>query len=315
MQAMAQQENNKEQQRERAEKQRESNDNEEIVIRQKADKDIKVTVEVKDGQVKVNGKPLSEFNDDNVVIRKRKANDAETRMLYRSPSPFRGGTSEYNNLLRGFEDSQKPFLGVQSEKDENGARITRITAGSAAEKAGLKEGDIITNVEGNKIEGPEDLTEVIGKLKPEDKASITIRRGKKEEKMTATLGKRQGLTSVFPENFNFSRDFNFDMISPDGNKTLWPGSVRLGIRAQDTEDGKGAKVLNVDDESNAEKAGIKEGDIITEFDGKAINSATELVEAAKAAREKNNIKIRYTRDGKNQEVEVKIPKKLKTANL
>jgi serine protease Do len=91
--------------------------------------------------------------------------------------------------------------------------------------------------------------------------------------------------------------------------------LKFGIRAQDTEDGKGVKVLDVDDESTAAKAGIKEGDIITRFDGKEINSATALTEAAHAAKEKASVKISLIRDGKTQEVEVHVPKRLRTADL
>jgi serine protease Do len=71
----------------------------------------------------------------------------------------------------------------------------------------------------------------------------------------------------------------------------------------------------VEEESNAKKAGIKEGDIITEFDGKAVENATELAELAREAREKNNIRVKVTRDGKSQDLEIKVPKKLKTATL
>jgi serine protease Do len=93
------------------------------------------------------------------------------------------------------------------------------------------------------------------------------------------------------------------------------GRPRLGIKAQDTEDGKGVKVLGVDDESAADKAGIKEDDIITEFDGKKVNNAEELANAAREAKDKPSVKITFNRDGKTQTVEVKTPKKLRTANL
>ncbi len=85
--------------------------------------------------------------------------------------------------------------------------------------------------------------------------------------------------------------------------------MKFGIKAQDTEEGKGVKVLDVDDESAAAKAGIKEGDIITRFDGKEINSATALAEAARAAKEKASVHVSILRDGKPQEIEVKVPEK------
>ena len=73
--------------------------------------------------------------------------------------------------------------------------------------------------------------------------------------------------------------------------------------------------MDVQDESLAEKAGIKEGDIITDFNEKPIKSADDLVEQARAARELNSIKVKLLREGKSENIEIKIPKKLKTANL
>ncbi|HXB28269.1 MAG TPA: hypothetical protein VNW49_00535, partial [Puia sp.] len=44
----------------------------EIVIRQKGDKDAKVTLEIKNGDFFINGKPLEKFDDQNIIIEKRK---------------------------------------------------------------------------------------------------------------------------------------------------------------------------------------------------------------------------------------------------
>jgi serine protease Do len=118
--------------------------------------------------------------------------------------------------------------------------------------------------------------------------------------------------------FKQLEDFDFQI---EGNG--FPGQFygfsgskpRLGIKAQETEDDKGLKVLTVDEESAAAKAGVKEGDIITSFDGTAVNNIDKLRELSVGALQKNNFKITVLRDGKSQELEVKIPKKLKTANL
>jgi serine protease Do len=111
---------------------------------------------------------------------------------------------------------------------------------------------------------------------------------------------------------NMNRNFNFN---GDNIYSYSYGRPRLGIKAQDLEEGKGAKVLDVDDESPAEKAGIKEGDIINEFDGNPVENADDLAKLARENREKYTYKIKLTRDGKQQEVEIKIPRKLKTADL
>lgn len=110
------------------------------------------------------------------------------------------------------------------------------------------------------------------------------------------------------------RDFK-RMMPPGYNFSNGPQSGRLGIRAQDTEDGRGAKVLFVDGESVAAKAGIKEGDIITNFDGQSVKDATSLAAAARESRVKPTVKVSVLRDGKTLELEVKNPRKLKTADL
>src|SRR5581483_6470281 len=138
------------------------NDNEEIIIKKKGDKDTKVTIEIKDGEVMVNGKPLDEFDDDNVVIRKGRA------FSYTPGSPFRGqsGALAYKNNYNYNFNSNAAFLGVVTEKTEKGVKVEEVNEGSGAEKAGLKQGDIITKIDDDAITNPEVLTKVIHKHKP-----------------------------------------------------------------------------------------------------------------------------------------------------
>jgi serine protease Do len=89
----------------------------------------------------------------------------------------------------------------------------------------------------------------------------------------------------------------------------------LGLSVQDTEDGKGVKVIEVDDEGTAKKAGIKANDVITEVDGKAVKSADEVAKIVRESKDKASLMFKLQRDGKTQNIEVKIPKKLKTADL
>jgi serine protease Do len=297
----------------------------EIIIRKKSDKDSKVTVEIKDGQVTVNGKPLEDFDDENVTVRKR----GTTVTINGVHSPFRsqGGAWSYGDHdapAFNFSDSKGAFLGVSTGESKAGAEVEEVTDKSAAEKAGLKKGDVITKIDNESVFSQEDVSKQILKHKPEDKVTITYKRDGKEQKTTATLGKRSGAFAFNGDNFTMpampampvmpNMDFNWD-----GNNGLrglaMSGRPRLGIKAQDTEDGKGVKVLDVDDESAAGKAGIKEDDIITEFDGKTVNSADELADAARGAKEKTSVNVKLKRDGKVQSVDIKTPKKLKTANL
>lgn len=301
----------------------------EIIIRHKTDKDAKVTIEIKDGQTYINGKPASEYQDANLSISRRKIKTKldgpfgiieDDNDLAIAPSPFRrGGTWNYSEKrLMG----NKAFLGVTSLKPENGpegAKIGEVSSGSAAEKAGLKQGDLITKVDDITIDGPESLADAIARYKPEDKVTITYTRDGKEQKAAAVLGKGKDVT-VYGFNMSPDAEFyrNFKGLTPPGNfdfKSSLDNSPRLGIHAQDTEDGKGVKILDVDDESAAAKAGLKEGDIIIRWDGSAVNSATELARMAREGRAKPSVHVDLLRGGKTLSLDVKIPRKLKTADL
>src|SRR5687768_13215484 len=205
-----------------------ADENKQIIIQQKGDKNAKVTVEIKDGEVKVNGKPLSEFKDDDITVRVE--TDGAVRAYVRSPFRSGGNSVIYND--NDLFNSNRPILGVMTENHEDGARITSVTKGSGAEKAGLKSGDIINRINDIKVENAQDLTEAVAKFKPEEKITVRIKRDNKTENVTATLGKRQGAVSMFPstdmENFRYRFD-NMDGVTAFGSN-----QGRLGIKAQDT---------------------------------------------------------------------------------
>lgn len=78
--------------------------------------------------------------------------------------------------------------GAWLQKGENGEAA--VSAGSAAEKAGLKEGDIILEFNGEKITEDNILSEIIMKYNPGDKIDLKILRGGKEMMVAVTLGER-----------------------------------------------------------------------------------------------------------------------------
>ena len=232
-------------------KEKTKSNNDEIIIKRKTSKDTKVTIEIKGDDVLVNGKPVDEYSDDDISIRKRKSVSILT-----PGSPFRGQSGSWNSIDGDFFYGEDvAFLGVVTEKSAKGAKIEEITKESAASKSGLKEGDVITKIDETKIEDPDDLTRAIRKHKPEEKATITYERDGKENKATVTLGKRKnatvyGLTTPPPGADAFWHEGQLGSVFNYG------GRARLGIKAQDTEDGKGVKVLDVEEESAAEKAGL-----------------------------------------------------------
>jgi serine protease Do len=280
---------------------------ESITVRKKGDSKEKITIVVDGEKVSVNGKPIEGFKDENVeIIRNRNVQGYKVATFPRV-KPVAGVRAPmdiaYNyNFDGGIGTSfssggNKAQLGVHTEKDEKGARITSITKGSAAEKAGLKKYDIIKKINDTKVENDNDLYEAIGKFKPEDKVTVTYIRDGVEATATATLQKNKTISWASGDTF-----FAY-------------GKPRIGLQVQDVEEGDGVKVLDVDDDTPAAKAGLKENDVITEVNGKDLKNVDEFRTASKDLKDGDVLKVKYKRDGKSTTTEIKIPKKLKTANL
>jgi serine protease Do len=288
---------------------------EQIIITKRGDSNDKVVVEINGDKVTVNGKPVEDLKGDDISVNIHKLG--------------RGSSFSYNwngNENMFFNQNENTaMLGVVTEKAEGGVTITDVTDESGAEKAGLKEDDIITKVDGKQIDDPDDLTKIIRDHKPGDKVNITYLRDKKERTTTAELTKWKGA------GFNaLARIPNMDWnvispkieampkmkMSPYGQYySLLDNRPRLGLSVQDTDDGKGVKVIDVDDEGNAQKAGVKENDVIIAVNDKEVNSADEVARIVRENRDKPSVMLKIKRDGKTQNIEVRMPRKLKTADL
>ncbi len=85
---------------------------------------------------------------------------------------------------------ERPFLGVQLADDDNGAQVAEVTSGSPAAAAGLKQGDVITEVDGKQATSADDVRRAVAAGEPGDKLELTVRRDGASTTATATLGKR-----------------------------------------------------------------------------------------------------------------------------
>ena len=299
-------------------KEEKKKETEHIIITRKGDKDEKVVIEINGDKVTVNGKAVDDKNSDITVQRTR-----DNHVWAYSGGVANGVWNDNFALFNG--DDDRAMLGVTTEANDKGALIKTVTKDGGAEKAGLKAGDIIKKIGDAKIEGPDDLSAAIRKNKPGDKVSITFLRDGKEQTVTAELVKWKGFKAygIGQQNYNLNLDIPSIVetphmrLSPSINGTYsWSGGApRLGLSVQDTDDGKGAKVIDVDEDGNAFKAGLKEDDILTEIDGKAVNSADEVAKVVRESKDKVSVNVKLLRQGKTENITVKIPRRLKTANL
>lgn len=87
-------------------------------------------------------------------------------------------------------EARRAFLGIQPnmERTDPGVELSVVQAGSAAEKAGLKTGDVLTAFEGKKIDNFDELRAAITRRAPGDRVKLTILRGKEELEIECELG-------------------------------------------------------------------------------------------------------------------------------
>lgn len=300
-------------------------DKKEIVIEEsKGGKTEKTVIVVNGDKVTINGKPAEEYKgkkhiviDDDIII---DGNTVITPGAPRPPRPPRVAFSPGGN--------PRAFLGVVSEKTDKGVKLTEVVEESAAAKAGLKEGDIITKVNTTAISSEEQLSETIRQFKPEDVVDITYLRDGKEKKVKATLGKTSSSMVWSGDAFNedFMKEFEIDMEGFEGPMALTiPRGIhsfnysndrpKFGMAVEDYADGDGVKVTSVDTASSAEKAGLRKDDIITAVNGEEVKNLDQLRSELNKARQASSIELKVLRAGKTETLTLRVPKKIKTADL
>lgn len=156
--------------------------------------------------------------------------------------------------------------------DTEGALVASTQDDTPAGKAGVKSGDAIIAVNGDKIENPKDLSRRIAGLRPETDVDLTVFRRGKTETITVKLG-------TLPER----RQTASLEASPD--KPEVPAMMKefgLGLKAAD--DGKGVVVTEITPDSPLSEKGLRTGDIITEIDSTAVSGPGAAKDAIDAAR-------------------------------
>jgi putative serine protease PepD len=101
--------------------------------------------------------------------------------------PINAAKSAAQTLIAG-GTVKHAFVGVRIESVTDGAKITKIVAGSPAAKAGLKVGDVVTSFDGKTITSADELTAVVSAAKAGEKVTVTVKRGGSTQHVTVTLG-------------------------------------------------------------------------------------------------------------------------------
>jgi serine protease Do len=211
--------------------------------------------------------------------------------------------------------------------EERGALLGRIVPDSPAAKAGLKENDVVLEINGQRIEGTEQFRRIIHEIPAGRTANLTVWRNGRSQNIKVTVGKQEaGNMKVFadgPKSFAFKMPAMPAMPDWSGLERLRtfsmasPGRPLLGIDAENLEgdfghyfgapDGEGVLVRGVFANSAAAKAGLKVGDVITSLNGERIRNSSELREKLLTSREGKSIKLGVLRNKSELTLSVELP--------
>lgn len=189
---------------------------------------------------------------------------------------------------------------------ERGVFIDHVAPDSPASKAGLKEKDVVTELNGQRVESALQFRRMIHEIPAGRSVQLTVWRDGRAQTVNATLGKaemaRNHMMRATPGTFAFRLPEmpevaempelpevaelpDVPSIEFDGN-VMYAGHPRLGIDGEDLSgqlgaffgapEGEGILVRSVGNDTPAEKAGLKAGDVITSLNGERIRSVGDL---------------------------------------
>jgi len=228
---------------------------------------------------------------------------------------------------------ERGWLGVSVSEEDDKVVITEIQAKSPAEMAKFKEGDVIVKIGEKDIAGGQALSQEIRRRKPGTDVTVKVERDGKPMDIKVKLGEyseedaRRELEINFPGLFS-----RFPAPTRPDKPTMTPRLPRtpapaprldeffsrkfIGVTLQNltkdlagffgVKDGEGLLVAEVAEDSPAQKAGLKAGDVILKADGEILEGPGVLSELIQDKKKGDKIKLDIVRDKKPMTVEVEI---------
>ncbi len=211
-------------------------------------------------------------------------------------------------------------------KLDGGAKVEELSPGGPAERAGLNKGDIITKIADTPIKSQVDLRSSMLVYPAGRTVNVEyVRDGQKKStqiKLEEYKRPRQAIPST-PEPSDPGQELDIDQFmknmpnmqrrrqnNSDAPTQPRTGTPRLGVTISDATEtvrkqfgipaeASGAVIMGVEPGSIAENLGLREGDVVTKFDGKTVSTGVTLSDLIKSVKWGDQKSISFTRFGKN----------------
>jgi serine protease Do len=262
-----------------------------------------------------------------VVVRKMRGDDGPGFDV------FGMGGSRVGMVVRDVEtaDVAKEKLGGTA-----GAVVTEVAKDSAAQKAGVKTGDVVTAFDGERVRSARQLARLIEETPAGRTVKVAVQRGgapvtldvtPEAPKMTQMMPgmpgeggnvfgwkRAPGAEGEGPQGMPFKFEMPTGRFDFDGEPFMAASRGRLGVRVQDLSDElagyfgvkAGVLVAGVEADTPAAKAGVKAGDVITAVNGAVITDPGELRKEVAKVEDGKTADLSVTRDKKPLTLKVEV---------
>ena len=210
-------------------------------------------------------------------------------------------------------------------REEQGVELTKVDEDGPAAKAGLKDGDVVTEYNGQRVEGTEQFVRFVRETPVGRQVKLGIVRGGANQIVIATIGSRRIHVpsgnweeigkdmEKMGKHLEGMRGFHVEMPDIPKVAMAWRAGM-LGVEVEGLESltqlaeflgvKKGVLVRSVVKDLPAAKAGIKAGDVIVKVDEESVSSPREVTSAVRSARKKGTFSITVMRDKREMALNV-----------
>jgi serine protease Do len=243
---------------------------------------------------------------------------AQTSAQQRAHSMTLRGIASRGYLGVGVVELTDDRVKALNLKDDHGVEVKRVDENSPAAKAGLKENDVILEVNGKGIEGIEPFQRSIGETSPGSKVNLTVWRKGAKQTLTATLDARPDNLFVFggpdfpdapmppmPPVPPFNGTPPFPTIPGNSATVGFEGEALNAQLAEYFGVKEGVLVRSVNPDTPASKAGLKAGDVVVKVNGTPVTNPREITSLVRASRKKA-ISFTVVRNKKEMGLNVEI---------